>query len=87
MKILWLSVFIISSILLIAIVMRHKLSWNWFRNFAIHLVMAAALLYLLNYSGIVADMYIPLNPITIGTVVTLGIPGVALILGLQYVVV
>ncbi|NIK79887.1 inhibitor of the pro-sigma K processing machinery [Paenibacillus castaneae] len=87
MKAIWLSVFIISSVLLIAVVLRQKLSWSWFRSFSLNFVMAAVLLYLLNYSSILPDVYIPLNPITIGTVVALGIPGVALILGLQWIVV
>ena len=87
MKAVWLSMFIASSILLIAVILRNKLSWGWLRGFALHLVLAAGLLYLLNYSELVPGIYIPLNPITIGTVLTLGVPGVALIVGLQWVVV
>lgn len=87
MKAIWLSIFIGSSVLLAAVILRNKLSWSWLRGFALHLVLAAVLLYMLNYSGLVPDMYIPLNPITIGTVLTLGVPGVALIAGLQWMVV
>jgi inhibitor of the pro-sigma K processing machinery len=87
MRTLWLTVFIISSILLIAVVLRNKLSWGWLRGFSLHLILAAVLLYVLNYSGVVEGMYIPLNPITIGTVVALGVPGLALIVGLQWWVV
>ncbi|KRE34932.1 pro-sigmaK processing inhibitor BofA family protein [Paenibacillus sp. Soil522] len=87
MKAVWLSMFIASSVLLAAILLRNKLSWGWLRGFALHLVLAAGLLYLLNYLELVPGIYIPLNPITIGTVLTLGIPGVALIVGLQWVVV
>jgi inhibitor of the pro-sigma K processing machinery len=87
MKAIWLSIFISSSVLLAAVILRNKLSWSWLRGFALHLVLAAGLLYMLNYSGLVPGMYIPLNPITIGTVLTLGIPGVALITGLQWMVV
>ncbi|WP_028609464.1 pro-sigmaK processing inhibitor BofA family protein [Paenibacillus harenae] len=87
MRVLWLTVFIISSVLLIAVVLRNKLSWGWLRSFSLHLILAAALLYVLNYSGVVKGMYIPLNPITIGTVVALGIPGLALIAGVQWLVV
>ena len=87
MKAVWLSMFIASSILLIAVILRNKLSWGWLRGFALHLILAAGLLYLLNYSELVPGIYIPLNPITIGTVLTLGVPGVALIVGLQWVVV
>lgn len=87
MKAIWLTIFIGSSVLLAAVILRNKLSWSWLRGFALHLVLAAVLLYMLNYSGLVPDMYIPLNPITIGTVLTLGVPGVALIAGLQWMVV
>jgi inhibitor of the pro-sigma K processing machinery len=73
--------------MLVAVVLRNKLSWGWLRGFMLHLVLAAALLYVLNYSELVPGMYIPLNPVTIGTVVTLGVPGIALIAGLQWVVV
>lgn len=87
MKALWMSIFIASSVMLVAVVLRNKLSWGWLRGFTLHLVLAAALLYVLNYSELVPGMYIPLNPVTIGTVVTLGVPGIALIMGLQWVVV
>ncbi|MGM0884471.1 MAG: pro-sigmaK processing inhibitor BofA family protein [Bacillota bacterium] len=87
MKALWMSIFIASSVMLVAVVLRNRLSWGWLRGFTLHLVLAAALLYVLNYSELVPGMYIPLNPVTIGTVVTLGVPGIALIMGLQWVVV
>ena len=87
MKMVWLIMFVVSSLLLLAVILRHRLTWGWLRIFTLHLVGAAALLYVLNYSGLVPGAYIPLNPITIGTVVALGIPGVALIAGLQWVVV
>ncbi|WP_169090142.1 pro-sigmaK processing inhibitor BofA family protein [Paenibacillus sp. PL91] len=87
MKTIWLSVFIVSSVLLAVVLLRNKLTWGMLRGFALHLVLAAGLLYVLNYSEAVPGMYIPLNPVTIGTVLTLGVPGIALIVGLQWVVV
>ncbi|MFF2484204.1 pro-sigmaK processing inhibitor BofA family protein [Paenibacillus sp. NPDC058071] len=87
MKTIWLAILIVSSLLLIAILLRHKLSWSWVKGFAIHLTLAAAVLYLLNYSGILPQLYIPINPATIGTVVVLGVPGIALIAGVQYFIV
>jgi inhibitor of the pro-sigma K processing machinery len=87
MKTVWLSVLIISSLLLVVVLLRNKLTWGMLRGFALHLVLAAGLLYVLNYSEVVPGMYIPLNPVTIGTVLTLGVPGIALIVGLQWVVV
>ncbi|MFD0960694.1 pro-sigmaK processing inhibitor BofA family protein [Paenibacillus chungangensis] len=87
MKWLWLSVFIGSSILLFGVIVRHKLSWGWAKGVALHLVLAAGLLYVLNYSGMMPGLYIPINPITVGTIVALGLPGVALLAGLQWFVV
>ncbi|GKU77720.1 pro-sigmaK processing inhibitor BofA family protein [Paenibacillus sp. L3-i20] len=83
MKTVWLSILVGSSLLLLLVLFRSKLSWGWLRGFALHLVAAAGLLYLLNYAGVIPDLYIPLNPITISTVVVLGVPGVALMAGLQ----
>ncbi|MBH5319865.1 pro-sigmaK processing inhibitor BofA family protein [Paenibacillus sp. GSMTC-2017] len=87
MKTVWLSMLVGSSVLLLWVLFRNKLSWSWLRGFALHLVAAAGLLYLLNYVGVIPGLYIPLNPITIGTVVVLGVPGVALMAGLQWIVV
>ncbi|WP_138756086.1 pro-sigmaK processing inhibitor BofA family protein [Paenibacillus sinopodophylli] len=87
MKAVWLTVFIASSLLLAVVLLKNKWSWGMVRRFTLHLVLAAGLLYVLNYSGLLPGMYIPLNPFTIGTVIALGVPGVALITALQWVVV
>lgn len=87
MKVVWMSMLIVSSLLLVWILLRQKLSWGWLRGFALHLVAAAAALYLLNYSGLVPGLYVPLNPVTVGAVVVLGAPGVALMAGIQWLVV
>ncbi|MCU6710677.1 pro-sigmaK processing inhibitor BofA family protein [Paenibacillus sp. J5C_2022] len=87
MKWLWLSVLIGSSVLLLGVILRHKLSWGWVKGFALHLVLAAGLLYVLNYAGIMPGLFIPINPVTVGTIVVLGLPGVALLAGLQWFVV
>ncbi len=87
MTAIWLVMFIVSSVLLLLVILRSKLSWGWLRIFALHLILAAVCLYLLNYSGLISGLYVPLNPITIGTVVVLGVPGVGLLAGLQLFVV
>ncbi|WP_336790836.1 pro-sigmaK processing inhibitor BofA family protein [Paenibacillus sp. MMO-177] len=87
MKTLWLAMLILSSVALVGVLVRQKLSWTLLRNFAIHIVLAAAVLYVLNFSGLIPNIYIPLNPVTIGTVVVLGVPGIALIAGVQYFIV
>ncbi|AJY75012.1 pro-sigmaK processing inhibitor BofA family protein [Paenibacillus beijingensis] len=85
MKWVWSAMLAVSSLLLIAIVVRQRISWAWFSRFALHLTAAAVVLYLLNSLSVIPGVQIPLNPTTIGTVVVLGIPGVALIAGLQAV--
>ncbi|GGD95527.1 pro-sigmaK processing inhibitor BofA family protein [Paenibacillus nasutitermitis] len=84
MQTIWLVLLIVSSLLLAVVILRNQISWLWFRRFALHLIAAAAALYLLNYSGVVPGMEVPLNPATIGTVVLLGLPGIMLVLGLQW---
>jgi inhibitor of the pro-sigma K processing machinery len=86
MKMVWTTMLIGSSALLIWILIRNRMSLGWLKGFALHLIAAAAVLYVLNYSGWIADMYIPLNPITVGTVFVLGVPGIALLTGLQMTV-
>ena len=74
-------------LLLLWIVVRNRLSWGWLRGFSLQLIAAAAVLYLLNYSDLIPDLYIPLNPFTVGTVIALGVPGIALIAGVQWFIV
>ncbi|RJE85996.1 pro-sigmaK processing inhibitor BofA [Paenibacillus sp. 1011MAR3C5] len=87
MKIVWLSILIISSLLLVGILLRNKLSWGWLKGFALHIVIAAGLLYLVNELAIVEGLHIPLNPITISTAVVLGVPGVLMMAGVQLFIV
>lgn len=88
MKWIWLSMLSLSSILLVITLMRSRMfwSWSWFSRFALHLTAAAAGLYLLNGTGLMPGSEIPLNPATIGTAVVLGLPGVAVLAGIQAVV-
>ena len=44
------------------------------------------LIYVVNFTGLAAEAYIPLNPMTIGTVMVLGLPGVALLIGLKFTI-
>jgi len=83
----WLGLLAVSVTLLVAVLIRSKLSWSWVSRLGLQLVAAALVLYVLNYSGIVSGLQIPLNPITIATVIMLGVPGIFLILGLQWFVV
>ena len=87
MKMLWLTMLIGSSVMLVFVLLRNKLSWGWLRSFVLHLVAAAGLLYLVNQTGFIDGLYIPLNPITISTAVVLGVPGVLMLAGVQMFIV
>ncbi|MNO37659.1 SigmaK-factor processing regulatory protein BofA [compost metagenome] len=78
-----LAVLIVSGLLLLLIVFRKKLGWAWLSLFGTHLLLAALGIYAVNFSGLLTDIYIPLNPVTIGAVTVLGLPGVLMLLGLK----
>lgn len=84
MKSVWLFMLILSSAGLAGVVVRQKLPKGWLTRFGAHLVLSAMAIYALNYSGWITGIYIPLNPVTIGVVTLLGLPGIALVAGLQW---
>lgn len=86
MKLIVLGVLCISLLLLIYIIFRKKLGLGWLTIFGAHLALSAVAIYIVNFTGIAAQTYIPLNPMTIGTVMTLGLPGVALLVGLKIII-
>ncbi|WP_338541245.1 pro-sigmaK processing inhibitor BofA family protein [Paenibacillus tundrae] len=77
------SVLVVSLVALLVILFKKRIGLAWFTSFGIHLVLAAVGIYIVNYSGWITGVYIPLNPATIGTVSILGLPGVGLLLGLK----
>ncbi|CAM3984016.1 MULTISPECIES: pro-sigmaK processing inhibitor BofA family protein [Paenibacillus] len=83
MKVIVLAVLCISLLLLVYIIFRRKLGFGWMTVFGAHLALSALGIYVVNFSGIFTEVYIPLNPMTIGTVMILGLPGVALLIGLK----
>ncbi|MDQ0196426.1 pro-sigmaK processing inhibitor BofA family protein [Paenibacillus wynnii] len=83
MKLAAMGVLIISAALLIFIVMKKRLGWGWISLFGTHLVLAALALYVVNFSGLISGVHVPLNPVTIGTVTILGLPGVIMLMGLK----
>ncbi|OXM14713.1 pro-sigmaK processing inhibitor BofA family protein [Paenibacillus herberti] len=86
MKWIWLSMLSLSSILLVITLVRSRMSWSWFSRFALHLTAAAVGIYLLNGTGLLPGSEIPLNPATISTAVVLGLPGVAVLAGIQAII-
>lgn len=83
MRIALTGVLISSLILLLYIVVSRKLGLAWMTRLGLHIVLAALGIYVVNFSGLLTEAYIPLNPITISTALVLGLPGVALLLGLK----
>jgi inhibitor of the pro-sigma K processing machinery len=77
------GVLIVSLFALIFIVIKKKLGFSWLTVFGTHIVLASLGIYLVNFSGLMTDIYIPINPVTIGAVTILGLPGVALLYGLK----
>ncbi|MFD2702620.1 pro-sigmaK processing inhibitor BofA family protein [Paenibacillus shunpengii] len=80
--ILW-GVLTVSLLLILVILFRRRIGFKWISTFGVHLVLAALGIYVVNYSGLVGEVSIPINPATIGTVTVLGLPGVALLYGLK----
>lgn len=69
------SILVASLLALVAVLFRKRLGLSIFTSIGIHVVLAAAGIYVVNYSGWITGIYIPLNPATIGTVTVLGLPG------------
>lgn len=83
MKIALTGILIVSLISLLYITISRGLGFAWLTRLGLHVVLAALGLYLINFSGIVTEAYIPLNPVTVTTVLVLGLPGVGLLLSLK----
>ena len=81
------GVLVISLFSLLYIVVKKRLGLGWLTVFGTHMVLATLGIYLVNFSGLMTAVYIPINPATIGTVMVLGLPGVALLYGLKIIVI
>lgn len=65
--------------------LKKRLGIGWLVVFGAHMGLAAIALYVINYSGWITQVYIPINPVTMGAVTILGLPGIVLLLGLKIV--
>ncbi|MFB5679245.1 pro-sigmaK processing inhibitor BofA family protein [Paenibacillus terreus] len=74
----------ISVLLLLYLLVMKKAKAGWLVAFGAHLAIAAIGIYVVNYSGWITQVHIPLNPVTIGTVAILGLPGVGLLYALKW---
>lgn len=82
-KIILSLVLIGSLLLLVYIIFSRRLGFAWLTRLGLHIVLAALGIYVVNFSGLLTETYIPMNPVTISTVLILGLPGVGLLLGLK----
>ncbi|GIO39942.1 hypothetical protein J41TS12_48030 [Paenibacillus antibioticophila] len=87
MKIILTVVLAASLLSLLFIVFSRRLGFAWLSRLGVHVVVAALGLYVVNYSGWIAEAYIPLNPVTLTTVLVLGLPGIGLLLGLKLILI
>ncbi|MEF3303237.1 pro-sigmaK processing inhibitor BofA family protein [Paenibacillus sp. GYB003] len=85
MHYVWLGLLVGSSVFLLITLFRHKWSWRWLGYAALHIVIAAFLLYFVNLVGSHYDFRIPINIPTVATTFLLGAPGLLLLIALKLV--
>ncbi|AZK45462.1 pro-sigmaK processing inhibitor BofA family protein [Paenibacillus lentus] len=79
-----LSLVLIGSLLLLGyVIFSRRMGFAWLTRLGLHMVLAALGIYVVNFSGLLTEAYIPMNPVTISTVLILGLPGVGLLLGIK----
>ncbi len=85
MKILVYSVFIISTLSLLILLLKNQFSRKKLQQFIVHWLMAGILLFGMNYFEFTQAFAVPINLFTLATTAILGLPGLALLVGTQYV--
>lgn len=85
MNSIWPIIFICSSLGLAFFVFKVKWLSIAIRIFVVNMVLGLIVIYAINYSGWVNEVYIPINYTTMTTVGLLGIPGVVLLVGLKLI--
>ncbi|AWB42897.1 pro-sigmaK processing inhibitor BofA [Paenibacillus sp. CAA11] len=78
-----LAVLLVSSVLLLYIWISRRLGVAWLTKLGLQIVLAAVAIYAVNYAGFFGSFHIPMNPVTISTVLVLGLPGVGLLISLK----
>ncbi len=84
MQWIWWAVLFGSAALLLMILFRWKIRWRWFVYAALNICFAALALYLINISGILEHVHIPINPATLLMVGILGVPGLVLLVAMEF---
>lgn len=68
------------------LLLRNQISRLSLKKVIVHWIVAATLLFLMNYFEITQAYALPINPLTIGTTAVLGLPGLALLMSTQYLI-
>ncbi|MDF2670518.1 MAG: pro-sigmaK processing inhibitor BofA [Paenibacillus sp.] len=79
--------FLVSAVMLVALLLRNRHARSWLAYAMLHVVVAAFLLYFLNLLSAYTGFRIPINLPTVTSVVVLGVPGVLMLVGLKLTVV
>lgn len=79
---LW-GILIVSGLLLVITLFRHKHTFQWIGYLCLHIAFAAFLLYVVNLLGPYTRLEVPLNLATVGTVSVLGVPGLMMLIALK----
>lgn len=84
-RMLLLTVLIVSLLGLLVLVYRYKAAWNGVISFLLHGIGASVLLYGINTTGWITGVHVPLNPVTLTGVGLLGFPGLICVVFLKIV--
>jgi inhibitor of the pro-sigma K processing machinery len=87
MKAVFAATLALSSAALLVVLIQRRMTRAWLARFSLHMATAALIIYGVNELGWISGIHIPLNPVTAAVIVTLGVPGIALIAGLQAVLI
>lgn len=83
MNTVWLYVFIGSVALLVFVLLRSRLGWDWVPALMLNVVVAGVLLYLAGLAEPYTNLHLPINVATVATVVALGVPGLIMLFALK----
>ena len=73
----------ISSLVMLYFALKSKFPFHWLRYVTTNIVLAAILVYFINFTGIFTEFRIPINITTTIVIAILGIPGLLLVAALK----
>ncbi|WP_309122427.1 pro-sigmaK processing inhibitor BofA family protein [Paenibacillus sp.] len=84
---IWLWVFVGSILGLAFLTLRRRIGFRWLGVVALNIAIAGILLYFLGLAEPYTHFHLPINMVTVTTVAALGVPGLAALVGLKFLVV